>query len=341
MKPRDIVLEQLHHRETETIPYSIWFEGDVQERLDHYYNSSEWKERMTSFIEVVSFIDPDLHQGIKPGYTKDAFGSIWRMDVRPFHLEAPGLQQPDLTGYSFPEPELFIQENKREEALKKCMQCRDSFLVASFGFGLFERTWTIRGFENTLVDVAAEPDFYEDLLDRITQLHLAFIRRLATLPVDGIYFSDDWGDQRGVIIGPERWRRLLKPRLALLYEEVHKAGKYVLSHCCGNITDIMPDVIEIGLDVLESIQPEAMNPYELKRKWGDKITFWGGLGSQSTLAFGTPEAIRREVMNLCVHMGKGGGYILAPSKALQPDTAVENAAAVIEAFTGQGDALSK
>jgi uroporphyrinogen decarboxylase len=96
----------------------------------------------------------------------------------------------------------------------------------------------------------------------------------------------------------------------------------------------MPDLIEIGLDVIESVQPEAvdMNPYELKRRFGEKITFWGGLGSQSTIQFGSPREIKAEVEKLRREMGIGGGYILAPSKALQPGTPVENAAAVVEAF---------
>jgi uroporphyrinogen decarboxylase len=109
---------------------------------------------------------------------------------------------------------------------------------------------------------------------------------------------------------------------------------FVIHHSCGSVAEIMPDIIEIGMDVLESVQPEAagMNPYELKRKWGDKITFFGGLGSQSIIPFGTPAEIRREVRRLRTEMGRDGGYILAPAKALQPETPTENAAAVFEAF---------
>jgi len=335
MRPKDMILEQISHRETETIPYTICFEGDVQERLDTYYGGPQWRDRLTPYLEVVSIIEADAEVEIAPGFTKDAFGSVWRKDVRPFHLETGGLAQPSFEGYDFPEPDHFIREDLRPQVLKKCERYRDSFLAAGFGFGLFERTWAIRGFQNALIDAAAEPDFYEELLERIFRLHLAFIEALAILPVDGILFSDDWGEQRGVIIGPERWRRLIKPRLAKLYAAAHAAGKLTLSHCCGNIAEIMPDLIEIGLDVLESIQPEAMNPYELKKRYGDKITLWGGLGSQSTLAFGTPAEIKREVRRLCAEMGRGGGYILAPAKALQPDTATENAAAVVESFTCQ------
>jgi uroporphyrinogen decarboxylase len=130
----------------------------------------------------------------------------------------------------------------------------------------------------------------------------------------------------------------MKPRWARIYAEVHRRGKLVASHTCGSVAEIMPDIIEIGLDVLESVQPEAdgMNPYELKAKWGSKIVFWGGLGSQTTIPFGTPQEIKAEVCKLCSEMGRGGGYILAPAKPLQPGTPIENALAVVDAFTHQG-----
>ncbi len=137
------------------------------------------------------------------------------------------------------------------------------------------------------------------------------------------------------MIGPECWRRHLKPRYARIYEAAHAQGKITISHCCGSVADIMPDLIEIGLDVLESVQPEArgMDPYELKKNWGDKIAFWGCLGSQSTIPFGSPAGIRAEVGRLRDRMGEGGGYILAPAKDLQPETPTENAIAALEAFT--------
>jgi uroporphyrinogen decarboxylase len=108
-----------------------------------------------------------------------------------------------------------------------------------------------------------------------------------------------------------------------------------MSHSCGSVVEIIPDLVEIGLDVLESVQPEAagMNPYELKKKFGKNITFWGCLGSQSTIPRGTPDEIRAEVRHLKKAMGVGGGYILAPAKPLQPETPVANAVAIVEAFT--------
>lgn len=332
MSPRDLVLEQIHHRETRPIPFTLSFEEGVDARLDDYYGSTSWRERLPAYIVNVTTIDPDRPSPIDATTYRDAFGSIWSTAGRPIHLLEPGLKAPSFDGYEFPSWESFVDEGLRKQALETCATCADSFLVAGFGWGLFERPWITRGFENAFSDMIVATGFYEELLDLVLEMQLRFVEVSARLPVDGIMFSDDWGDQRGVLIGPERWRKLLKPRLAKLYEAVHRHGKITLSHCCGNVTDIMPDIIEIGLDVLQSIQPEAMNPYELKSKWGDKITFWGGLGSQSVIPFGTREAIFAEVRRLCDEMSPGGGYILGAAKALQPETSGANAAAVLEAF---------
>jgi uroporphyrinogen decarboxylase len=184
------------------------------------------------------------------------------------------------------------------------------------------------------MDAVDAPDFFAEALDRLTELYLQFVDYTCELPVDAVLFGDDWGDQRGVIIGPKRWRTFLKPRWAEIYAAVHRHGKIVMHHSCGSVASIMPDLIEIGIDVLESVQPEAagMNPYELKKKWGDKITFWGCLGSQTTIPFGTPATIRAEIRRLKEEVGQGGGFILAPAKPLQIETPTENAAAVFEAF---------
>lgn len=337
MQPRDLILEQIHHRETRPVPFTLGFEGDVAERVDRFYGNPDWRQRLTPYIVGVAAVETDIRIPLDDAHHRDGYGGIWRTDRRPWHLEQPPLTKPSFDGYDFPKPEAFLRPEWKEKTRQACKEQKDKFLSASLGWGLFERSWNLRGFENALMDAAAEPDFFAEMLDRLTDLYLAFVRYTVDLPVDAVKFGDDWGDQRGVILGPERWRKFLKPRWAKLYQAVHDAGKLVITHCCGSIEAIMPDIIEIGLDVLESVQPEAagMNPYGLKKRWGDKLTFWGCLGSQSTIPFGTPAQIRAEVGRLCREMGKGGGYILAPAKGLQPETPTENAVAVIEAFTNQ------
>lgn len=337
MTPRDVVVAQIGHCETPWVPYVIHFEGDVPERLDAYYGGSWWRAHVDNAIVQVPGADlsPSLTKG--PIET-DPYGSVWRVDRRPFHLERPALLEPSLEGFRFPELDACFAPGWEREVLQAIEQAAGHFVVVGFGFGLSERAWALRGFAEALMDAAAAPEFYEELVEAIAEHQMAIVERLLQLPVDGIMFGDDWGYQRGVLLGNERWRRFIKPRIARQYERVHAAGRYVLSHCCGCISDIIPDLIEIGLDVLQSIQPEAMDPYDLKRRYGERITFWGGLGSQSTIAFGTPAEIRAEVRRLCREMGRGGGYILGPAKELQPETPTANAAAVVEAFVEQGEA---
>jgi uroporphyrinogen decarboxylase len=335
-RPRERVIAQIQHRETDVLPYDLGFEGDVAEQLDAYYGTVTWRTRLDNAIRHVPGAELGIPDDALP-FSTDRFGTVWRVDKRPAHLVEAPLKQASLAGFEFPDVDSCLAPDWAEQARLALVKHAGYFTVSGIGFGLFERTWTLRGFNEMLMDSAAEPAFYDELVERIAQHQMALVERLLTLPVDGIMFSDDWGYQQGVLLGPERWRQFIKPRLERMYAQVHGAGKYTLSHCCGSVVDILPDLIEIGLDVLQSVQPEArgMNPYELKRRFGDRITFWGGLGSQSTIPFGTPAEIKSEVRRLCREMGRGGGYILGPAKSLQPETRLENAAAVVEAFLEQ------
>ncbi len=336
LTPKERVIAQIQHQETEPLPYSIGFEGDVAEQLDAYYGSTAWRESVDNSIQSLDWHEWDAFEAADCEYT-DVYGSKWQVDCRPFHLIEPVLKEPTLDGYTFPAVETIYDDEYLARSRAAIAAKPGHFWVAYFGFGLFERSWTLRGFNNALMDAAAYEDFYQELIDQIAAHQMAIVERLLLLPLDGVMFSDDWGYQKGILLGPDRWRRMLKPRLAEQYARVHDAGKYVLSHCCGNIADIMPDVIEIGLDVYESVQPEVYEggPYSIKRQFGDQITFWGGLGSQSIIPFGTPAEIRAEVAKLSAEMGQGGGYILGLAKSLQPETPVENAAAVVESFMQQ------
>jgi len=335
MKPRDIVLEAIHHRDTPAVPYTLYFEGGVDKQLDDYYGGPEWRERITEYIVNVAAVNTDIREKIDETHERDGYGGIWRVDRLPWHLEKPPLDSPSFKGYTFPSPERFYRPDWKEQARQTSAENPDSFILANLGWGLFERSWNLRGFENLLMDTVTTPDFFEEVLDNLMNLYLDFVEYTAELPIDAILFGDDWGHQQGVILGPKRWRQFLKPRWARIYEAVHAHGKIVIHHSCGSVADIMPDIIEIGMDVLESVQPEAagMNPYELKKKWGDKIAFWGGLGSQSTIPLGTPDEIRQEIRRLRSEMSRGGGYILAPAKPLQPGTPTENAVAILETIT--------
>ncbi len=336
---KERVIAQINHEETDRVPYHLMFDpgSNIEERLDEFYGNDKWRSKVDNAIYQLPLPSSGINLDLGLETFTDDYGSVWRTDLRPFSLKHPALTQPSLDGYTFPKVEDLFDEGWDEKMLQIIEEQKEKFVVAAYGFGLFERSWVLRGFENVLMDVVANLDFYEELLDKLLIHQMEILERLLKLPVDGIWFFDDWGFQQGVLIGAERWRKLFKPKYEQLYKKTHESGKYVLSHCCGAIDKILPDVIEIGLDVYQSVQPEAKNnnPYDLKKRFGDKITFWGGLGSQNMIPFGKPEEIKAEVRKLCSEMSNGGGYILGPAKEIQPETPSENVAAVVEAFIEQ------
>ncbi len=333
MKPRDIVFDQIHHHETVPVPYTLAFEQDVAARLDEYFSGDAWRERLVRYIAQCGSVCKSTNEELDDAHHRDAFGTVWRTDKLPPSVVEPGLKAPTFHGYSFPSADTFLNPTVKDEVKKRIGESSDSFTIVSTDICLWG-SWYVRGFENALMDCAGEEDFYAELLDRFTDLTLALVGECADIPANAIMMGDDWGNQQGVMIGPERWRKFYKSRYARIFEAVHDPSKLAIMHCCGSVAAIMGDIVEIGLDVLESVQPEAagMNPYALKKAWGDKITFWGGLGSQSTIPLAAPAEIRQEIRNLRSDMSKGGGYILAPAKPLRPETPTENAVAIVEEF---------
>lgn len=333
MTPRNIVLEQVHHRETPTVPYTLGFDPEVGARLDAHYGGDAWRKKLVPYMAQCGGVRKSATVKLDDAHHRDAFGSVWRTDILPSSVVEPGLKAPTFAGYAFPQAESFLDPAVKAETRKRIAAAPDSFTIVSPGMCLWD-SWYVRGFEETLMDCAAEEAFYADLLDQFTDLTLALVKACADLPADAIMMGDDWGHQRGIMLGPERWRHFFKPRYARIFQAIHDQGKLAIMHCCGSAAAIMGDIVEIGLDVIESVQPEAadMNPYGLKQKWGDKLAFWGGLGSQSTIPFATPDEVRHEIRHLRSAMSRGGGYILAPAKPLRPETPTANAVAIVEEF---------
>ncbi len=147
---------------------------------------------------------------------------------------------------------------------------------------------------------------------------------------DCIAVSDDYGTQKGMLMSPGHWREFIKPQLEKIYSMARDNGRKTFHHSCGNIQEIIPDFIELGLDILHPIQPEAMDIVKTKQQFGDKLTFCGGIPTQSVLPDGTPDQVRNEVRRLKNIMGQAGGYILEPGITVQADVPLENIVAMIE-----------
>lgn len=200
---------------------------------------------------------------------------------------------------------------------------------------IFETAWALRGLEQTLMDLVLDPDLADALLEIPYQYHLTAAKKLVEMGVDMVWTGDDVGGQHAMIISPQHWRRFLKPRMANFIAEVKAINPdvKVAYHSDGNIWPIIPELIEIGLDVLNPIQPASMDPAEMKQKYGDKLCFWGTIDEQHTLPDGSPEDVRAEVIQRLKTIGKGGGLILGPTHHVQLDTPLENFWAMIDTIT--------
>jgi uroporphyrinogen decarboxylase len=202
---------------------------------------------------------------------------------------------------------------------------------------VFERAWYLRGMERLLLDFTDGSAFAATLLDRITERRMAQAEHYARAGADVIAYGDDVGTQRGLLMSARMWRAWLKPRLARTIEAARRVEPDVLVfyHSDGDVSPIIPDLIEIGVDILNPVQPECMDPAALKRAYGDRLSFWGTIGTQSTLPFGSPDDVRREVRARIETVGTGGGLFLAPTHILEPEVPFENIVAFVEAVKGR------
>lgn len=191
------------------------------------------------------------------------------------------------------------------------------------------------GFENALVRLSLEPRIMEAAIKKTEEFTLEFARRSLEAGkglADILYYGDDFATQRGLMISPEQWRRFLKPTYRKVFELAKGYGLKVWFHSCGTFRPVLPDLIECGMDVWETVQVhlKGNEPQVLKREYGKDITFYGAISTQTTLPHGTPEDIRAEVRERIRVLGRGGGYICGSDHGIMPDVPIENVLAMLD-----------
>ena len=334
MTKRECVIAALRHRATRYCPYHVRFTKAALERLQAATGEPAILERIGNHFAYQRTRRVDEEVEIRPGFFRDDFGVVWNRtaDRDTGVVEAYGLTPENIDRYPFPDP---WAGGRFDQVAQGCRAHPELFKLATQRFTLFERAWSLRGMENLLVDFASEPAFVDDLLDRIAAFDLAIVDEALKYPIDGYHFGDDWGQQTGLIMGPKLWRRFIKPRLAALFARVKQAGKFVSIHSCGDVREILPDLIEIGLDLFNPFQPEVMDVFQVKEEFGDRLAFWGGISTQKTMPFGTPAEVRAEVGEKIRRLGRDGGYICAPAHDLAADVPAANMLALIETLQEQ------
>ncbi|MCC7354118.1 MAG: hypothetical protein IT330_10205 [Anaerolineae bacterium] len=328
--PRERVWSAIQHREPDRMPYYFGYTLPARRKLEIYYGTTDLERALGNHLVMYDPRPPDAWQEVRPNFWRDEFGVVWNrtVDKDIGTVEEYLLPSRSLAGYTgFPDP----HDPRRYDGLPAFIAAnRDRFRIVDLGFSLWERAWTLRSMPELMVDMLESPSWVETLLDAITAFNLGIIEETVKYDIDAMMFGDDWGHQYGLLISPRLWRRFLKPRLAQMYGAVKRAGKAVFIHSCGKVQELFPDLIGLGLDVFNPFQPEVMNPYEIKRQFGPHLSFFGGMSIQKILPYSTPQQVRDEARRLMDGVGRGGGYIIAPSHDMTGDIPTENMVAFIE-----------
>ncbi|NQT91815.1 MAG: hypothetical protein HQ559_03570 [Lentisphaerae bacterium] len=195
----------------------------------------------------------------------------------------------------------------------------------------------LRGPEAIFVDMALRPELASSLFARIRDFYLVYLERILDAAdglIDIVLTGDDFGAQNGPLVSPDMWRSLLMPGFAKYIAIIKRRGATAMHHTCGAVAEIIPDLIECGLDVLQSVQPEAagMGLPDLKERYGARLSFHGGISIQDTLPFGTQEDVREEVRRAAGAFKNDGGYIFCTAHNIQADTSVDNVLTLLDAY---------
>ena len=327
MTKRDIVLRTLAHQESDVIPYFLDLTDEKHRDMIKFTGDKDF------FLHSESYLAQERNESFTDlgnGKFKDMFGVVWDKGAQEGDFGiATGFPLPEANfdnGYRFPEPdEQLIREKCERLAAQK-----DKFTMYIIGFSLYERLWALHGIPETLMDFLEEPEFIEQTLAKIVEYNCKVIDIVAQYPVDCIFFGDDWGQQKGLIMGYPLWKKFIYPCLKKMYSHVKKYGKFVAQHSCGDCVQVFPDLVELGLDIYNTFQPEVYDIVDCKQRFGDKLTFFGGISTQCILPFKTPEEVKAEMHRVMDILSKNGGYILAPTHAMPNDVPPENVLAFLE-----------
>lgn len=360
MNPRERIVRTVNHELADHVPLKISPRDEVRRELLAHFRTDDWREVERQlgvegwagagvgirWDEWNAREDLEVRPGDWPGSSgkyiwhddvtyEDCWGVIQRVGAGGKYVEY--IRGPledatiaDLERYPFPGPDRLGDSSGLAARVQQLKD--EGYWVGAGVEQPYKTAWRLRGMEQNLMDYLIGKDFKHALYDRIYETWTEIIRRCAAAGVDQFSIGGDIAMQDRLIMSVASWREIDKPRLAALIaagREI-KPDLHIFIHSDGNLMEIMDDLIEIGFDIINPIQPECMDPFEVKRRWGDIITMDGCGSIQYVLPFGTVDDVRKHVTDLIEGCAYNGGLILAPSNAVQFDTPLDNLLAFYE-----------
>jgi len=342
MTKRENILTTLRRQKPERVPFCFWL-CDSQ--------AEEFKKR-TGVDDYVEYYDFDFrHVGLAPtkypidyspyfpNKPADVTINAWGVGHKPgsvahFAKMIHPMKDFEMVQevWDFPVPDL-TADYRYENLAADVKKVQDAGYAAVYGsFSLFEPAWYWRGLDNFLCDMIVNEDMAEALMEKMTSIQEVVCKRVAETGVDIIICGDDVGTQRGMMMQTEHWRKWVKPYTKRIIDAAKRIKPDILVyyHTDGAIQEIIPELIEIGVDILNPVQPECMSPAEIKKLYGNKLAFWGTIGVQTTMPFGTVDDVRKAVQKNIETVGYDGGLVLAPTHLIEPEVPWENIMAFVD-----------
>ncbi len=338
MSGRERVRCTLNHQTPDRTPRDFWAEPPAWNRLLAHVGYAD-KERLLQalgidlrHLEIQAPPERPLGQGVFRNFWGECYiyrPTPWgpmREDIKGALASAGSLDE--LEAFDWP-----TSDGCRYSGLKEqCHRYRNQALVYGFA-DVWQRPALVRGWENMFVDMLEHPEWAHFLCQKFTHFYLDDYTRAAEITrgeIDLYLLISDLGSQKGPLISLPMFHAFVAPYLKQMIDHIHGLGGKVLFHSCGAIGIFIPELIKLGVDVLDPIQPigPGMAPERLKAEYGDRLSFHGGIDMQRLLPSGSPAQVRQEVRRYCDILGQGGGYILGPAHLFQPDVPPENILAV-------------
>jgi uroporphyrinogen decarboxylase len=345
MNSKERVLTALNHEEPDKVPLFIFLTPEVSDTLkevlflkseDPYELDRELGNDLLLCYRGIGDI-PGVYKREYEDNSNGEFLDKWGIKYREISygkdntkgkyteiIKHPLANMNDFSSFKSPDPmeEDFLSFETMLNRYKK-----DYAIIAGVACTILEASWYLRGLENFMMDLKTNRDFAEELMNMVMNYHLEVALKMISMGADIIWVGDDIGMQTGMYISPEDFRKFLKPRYANMFEKFKKANKNIkiAYHSDGYMEPVINDFIEIGLDILNPVQPACMNPYEIKKKYGKSLSFWGTVDVQHVMPFGTTPEVIGEVRERLKTVGPGGGFILCSAHCIQPSArAVDN-----------------